>query len=152
MHINSSQPTESSALCSRNALLMTYTLSQMTHTYMCMQPPIAFGVSLECHLYLECHYIHICIYSQLHLEFYSTSISNLDLTGLWISANMSMSVICVWVSTYVYECKHSGWQRPIGCLQLQVIFRKEPLIMGLFCGKWHVTIRHPMVLRHPVCM
>ena len=24
---------------------------------------------------------------------------------------------------------------PIGCLKLQVIFTKEPLIIGLFCGK-----------------
>ena len=29
----------------------------------------------------------------------------------------------------------TGWRRPIGCLQLQVIFAKEPLITGLFCGK-----------------
>ena len=27
---------------------------------------------------------------------------------------------------------------------------KEPLIIGLFCGKWPVQIRHPMDLRHPV--
>jgi len=27
---------------------------------------------------------------------------------------------------------------------------KEPLIIGLFCGKWPMKIRHPMTLRHPV--
>jgi len=27
---------------------------------------------------------------------------------------------------------------------------KEPLILGLFSGKWPVQIRHPMVRRHPV--
>jgi len=27
---------------------------------------------------------------------------------------------------------------------------KEPRIIGLFCGKWSVKIRHPMHLRHPV--
>jgi len=27
---------------------------------------------------------------------------------------------------------------------------KEPLIIGLFCGKWPVKIRHPTHLRHPV--
>jgi len=29
-------------------------------------------------------------------------------------------------------------------------FAKEPLIIGLFCGKWPIKIRHPMTLRHPV--
>ena len=29
-------------------------------------------------------------------------------------------------------------------------FAKEPLILGLFCGKWPVQIRHPMGLCHPV--
>jgi len=27
---------------------------------------------------------------------------------------------------------------------------KEPLIIGLFCGKWSMKIRHPMALHHPV--
>jgi len=30
------------------------------------------------------------------------------------------------------------------------LFANEPLIIGLFCGKWPVMIRHPMHLRHPV--
>jgi len=29
-------------------------------------------------------------------------------------------------------------------------FAKEPLIIGLICGKWPVKIRHPMNLYHPV--
>jgi len=29
-------------------------------------------------------------------------------------------------------------------------FAKEPLIIGLFCGKWLIKISHPMRLRHPV--
>ena len=28
--------------------------------------------------------------------------------------------------------------------------QKEPLIIGLFCGKWPMKIRHPMTLRHSV--
>jgi len=54
--------------------------------------------------------------------------------------------------TYMYVYKHvlcsTGWRRPIGCLKLQVVFAKEPLIIGLFCGKWPIKIRHPMTLRH----
>ena len=44
----------------------------------------------------------------------------------------------------------TGWRRLIGCLKLQVICAKEPLILGLSCGKWPMRIRHPMTLRHPV--
>jgi len=42
-----------------------------------------------------------------------------------------------------------GWRRLIGCLKLQVIFAKEPLIIGLFFGK-PMKRRHPMTLCHPV--
>jgi len=43
----------------------------------------------------------------------------------------------------------TGWWRLIGCLKLQVIFRKQPRIEGLVCGKWPIKIRYPMTLRHP---
>jgi len=32
------------------------------------------------------------------------------------------------------------------------LFAKEPLIIELFCGKRYMKIRHPMTLRHPVCV
>ena len=31
--------------------------------------------------------------------------------------------------------KPKGWQGPIGCLKLQVIFANKPLSIGLFCEK-----------------
>jgi len=43
------------------------------------------------------------------------------------------------------------WRRPIGCLRFCIsFFAKEPLIIGLFCGKRSIKMRHPMGLRHPV--
>ena len=33
---------------------------------------------------------------------------------------------------------------------MQVSFHKEPFIIGLFCGKWPMKIRHPRGLRHSV--
>jgi len=36
-------------------------------------------------------------------------------------------------------------------LSCRLFFAKEPLIIGLFCGKWPMKIRHLMTLRHPVC-
>ena len=44
---------------------------------------------------------------------------------------------------------YTGWRRPIGFLKLQIIFKKEPLSIGLFCGEWIIKIRHPMHVRHP---
>ena len=47
--------------------------------------------------------------------------------------------------------QNTGWRRPKGCLiSCRSFFTKEPLIIGLFCGKWPIKIRHPMTLRHPV--
>ena len=45
---------------------------------------------------------------------------------------------------------HTGWRRSIGCFKLQAFLAKEPLIIGLFCGKWSMKIRRPVTLRHPV--
>jgi len=43
------------------------------------------------------------------------------------------------------------WRRPIGCLRFCISFiAKEPLIIGLFCGKRSIKMRHPMGIRHPV--
>jgi len=48
--------------------------------------------------------------------------------------------------------KPTGWRRCIGCLKLQVISREESQTIGLFRGKWPKKMRHPMGLRHPVCI
>jgi len=37
-------------------------------------------------------------------------------------------------------------------LSYRSLFAKEPLIIGLICGKWHIRIRHPLRLRHPVAI
>ena len=58
---------------------------------------------------------------------------------------------CLAVRRLLVGCP-TVWRRPIGCLMLQVIFRRRPLIIGLFCGNWPMKIRHPMTLRHPVSL
>jgi len=58
-----------------------------------------------------------------------------------------------WLISYVAWLVHlsTGWRRLVGCLNLQVFFwAKEPLIIGLFGGKWPIKIKHPMTPRHPV--
>jgi len=42
------------------------------------------------------------------------------------------------------------WRNPLDALSCRSFFAKEPLIIGLFCGKGPLKIRHPMGLRDPV--
>jgi len=43
-----------------------------------------------------------------------------------------------------------GGEDPEDALSCRSFLAKEPLLIGLFCGKWPIKIRHPMTLRHPV--
>jgi len=55
--------------------------------------------------------------------------------------------------THSWVGENTGWRRPIGWFELQVIFcKRAPLIEGLFCGKFPINIWHPMGLRHPVAV
>ena len=35
-------------------------------------------------------------------------------------------------------------------LSCRSFFAEEPLMIGLLCGKWHLKMKHPITLRHPV--
>jgi len=50
-----------------------------------------------------------------------------------------------------WKGKHhlQGGEDPQDAFSCRSFFAKEPLIIGLFCGKWPIKIRHPMGLRHP---
>jgi len=43
-----------------------------------------------------------------------------------------------------------GGEDPKDALSCRCLFAKEPLIIGLFCEKCSIKIRHPTTLRHPV--
>jgi len=47
-------------------------------------------------------------------------------------------------------CLSADWRRPIGCLKLQVIFRKRATNFRALLHKWPIQIKHPVRLRHPV--
>jgi len=52
---------------------------------------------------------------------------------------------------YVHTKTSTGWRRPVGYLiSCRSFFAKEPLTIGLFCGKWAMKIRHPIGLCHLV--
>ena len=58
----------------------------------------------------------------------------------------------VWPSpvTHSFTCVIQSGEDPQNALSCRSFFANEPLIIGLFCGKWPLRIRHPMGLRHPV--
>jgi len=45
---------------------------------------------------------------------------------------------------------NTRWRRPIGCLKLQVIFRKRAANYRALLRKMTHKIRHSMILRHPI--
>ena len=51
--------------------------------------------------------------------------------------------------TYRYPWQLQGGEDTLDALNCRSFFSKEPLILGLFCGKWPRKIRHPMGLCHP---
>jgi len=51
--------------------------------------------------------------------------------------------------TYIWLCLHGG-EEPYDALSCRSFFAKEPLIIGLLCGKWPKKIRHPMGPCYPV--
>jgi len=40
----------------------------------------------------------------------------------------------------------TGWRRPWDAVTCRSLSAKEPIIIGLFCGKWPIKIRYPMGL------
>jgi len=59
-------------------------------------------------------------------------------------------VFCMNESCLLYEGSYrvaKSHKDPLSCRSFST---KEPLNIGHFCGKWHIKIRDPMSLRHPV--
>jgi len=58
---------------------------------------------------------------------------------------------CVtWLIHMRHDSASTEWRRSIGCLKLRSFSTQVPLIVGLFCGKWPIKMRHSMGLRHLV--
>ena len=59
--------------------------------------------------------------------------------------------ICISARLYViFVIILQGGEDAEDALSCRSLFEKKPLIIGLFCGKWPIKIRHLMGLRHPV--
>ena len=109
---------------------------------------------IHIHIYI---YIFICIYVfvYVYIHIYESlsrnvtySHANWLLYNTWsdfFTPNMTHVYMTSMSHAWVSPCRRmyvlvlanrnsTGWRKPIGCPNLQVIFRKEPLIIGLFCG------------------
>jgi len=84
-------------------------------------------------------YIYIYIYTRIYIYIY-----------LHIYIYIHASFVCIWVSfhicMFIYTCMYLCIYRVAKTHRMPEVaghfFSKEPLIIGLFCGKWPVQIRH----------
>jgi len=104
-----------------------------------------------------CMYVCVCVHARVYYILIDTWFMYICMN---IYVNVCMYVCacaCVCVRTCAREryraclcvCVQDGEnaQDTFSCRSHSV---KEPLILGLFCGKWPIKIRHPMHLRHRV--
>ena len=85
-----------------------------------------------------------------------------DMFNICIFHHIYICIICLstqviptyWVVyayiSYVWYAYISYRVAKTHALSCRSFFAKEPLIIGLICGKWPIKIRHPMGLGHPV--
>ena len=90
--------------------------------------------------------VYVCIFE--NMIFFTLSREPAWTRSRKISQNFAdLWIICL----TLYGCRVSRmcvwWHKALNCRSL---FAKEPLIIGLFCGKWPLKMRHPTHLRHPV--
>jgi len=78
-----------------------------------------------------CVCVCVCVHCALH-----------DWKESWAKWKRKLGKIVIWCAT--------EWRRPIGCLKLQVIFRKKNTNYRALLQKLTSKIRHPMDPRHPV--
>jgi len=64
--------------------------------------------------------------------------------SLFVAASLLQSLCCSLCDIIVHSeadrIHTTEWRRPIGCLKLQVIFRKRATNYRLFCRKWPIKI------------
>jgi len=104
--------------------------------------------------------IYVCTYIYIVYEYIHIS---MHVRGIWRYCkrrSCSLRVDYVLFCPYLWQMRHvyvgttnleiQGGEDLYDSLSCKSFSAEEPLIVGLFCGKWPITIRHPVGLRHPV--
>ena len=119
-------------------------MCHVTHPHVCQDSLMIYDIT---HSYVG-HDSFICVPWIIHMCDTGNIDHNSFVCGTWLlyMCHMCDTGMCHMCDT------GTGWRRLIGCLKLQVHSAKEPLIIGLFCGKRPMKIKHPMILHNPVTL
>ena len=115
------------------------------------------GYELHVHMSITCVYVAVTNYMCTH------GVTNyVCIHGVTVTNYMCICLLRVYTLRLPITCVYMGlpitcayvWYRVTKTREMLEVagrfFAKEPLMIGLLCGKWPVKIRHPMGLRHPV--
>jgi len=136
-------------------------ISIYLHLYKCIYFSMylhLYNIYIYIYIYIYIHIKHSSLSNTLHSQTQSTTThsspshslyNSLETVALYHTPSNIKHILLP--NTIMYHTQFTtGWRRVIGCLELQVIFRKRATNYGLVCGKWPMNIRHPMRPRHPV--
>jgi len=96
-------------------------------------------------------YTHTCRHIRAHIPTYAQTHAH-----TYTYAHVSTYTLHTQKVPYTYakeKCictQIQAGKDPQDAFNCRSFFAKEPLIIGLLCGKLPIKIRHPMGLRHPV--
>jgi len=108
-----------------------------------------------------CIFVYTCVYIYIYSYVHTDKIQVCGVSTWWITDHETFFWITDCKSSMNYSSEvldealimTTGWPRPIECLvSCRIFSAKEPLIIGLLCGKWPIKIRHPLRLRHSLLM
>jgi len=89
----------------------------------------------------------------LHVLYFifGSSLSILLLKGFLVNIK-DFDFLYEWKGQFVFGKSEElqGSKDALNILICRSFSAKEPLIIGLFCGKWPMALRHPKDLRHPI--
>jgi len=123
----------------------------LRRTFMCICAYM--GVWLYIYTYTQNSFV-LCWQHIVDVTIGVTYNTRLRESKLMMSLHMSSWHICVRDICHTHMSKLmmslQGVEDPYDALSHGSLSAKEPLIIGLFCGKWPVKIRHTMTLRHSV--
>ena len=111
--------------------LCTHVYIYTFHIYVYVSTCIYLYIYISVHMYIN---IHIRVYVHTHIRKKFLKHYRWCLRQRRWYACVCVCLRVTWAVNRIASIS-TEWRRPIGCLKLQVIRAKEPLITGLFCRK-----------------
>jgi len=108
--------------------------------------------SLSC-VYTLSRYTNLVYMNVYHVYVYTIHKKEPLIIGLFCGkwpVYESKPCICIYYTQFASLSCVQGGKDSYNVSSCRLFSAKEPLIIGLFCGKWPINMSHPMRLRHPV--